>query len=122
MIGWHTMRFKGWVRLWIVLSLIGVPALALSDFHQKEAFWNGINQSTAHTCVDQEFNLESHPDALECGRKQGSFKTVFEREGTTPGKYWPEVLFWSFVADVICTMILVGTVLVVRWVWRGFKS
>lgn len=114
------MRLKGLFRLWLVLTLIGVPLVAGLDFQQKVNFWNDMDKTVIKNCVDTEFQDPTHPDALECGRKQGTYKTVFERESTTPGVYWSQQLGYAFLEDLILTAGLAVAFLVGRWVWRGF--
>jgi hypothetical protein len=116
------MRRRGWIRLWIVVSAIGVPAAAEWQFQHDSKFWSYINEMTVKTCVDAEFSEPSHPDALECGKKQGTFETVFERQHTTPARYWSLQLAGYFVIDCILTALLFGGFLVTRWVARGFRE
>ena len=116
------MRYKGWVRLWIVLTLIAVPTIAELDFQQKERFWGNLDQITTKVCVDQEFESPNHPDAIECSRKAGSAKTIFERENTTPRAYWTGAFGYAFILDLIATALIIAAFLVARWVWRGFRN
>lgn len=116
------MRRRGWIRLWIVASAIGVPAAAEWQFQSDSKVWGDINQMIIKRCVDEEFSQPSHPDALECGRKEGTFETVFERQHTTPARYWSLALFGAFVMDCILAALIFGAFLVVRWVARGFRE
>ena len=77
---------------------------------------------TTKLCVDEEFNSPTHPDALECGRKAGMFKTLFQREGTTPARYWSLSLGFFFLVDLVLTGLVIGAFCAVRWIARGFKD
>lgn len=116
------MRKKGLVRLWIVLTALGVPVAAVMDFQQKQHFWHNLDKVTVQQCVDEEYNDPAHPDALECSRRAGTEKTVFEREDITPMRYWAGALGGAFIADLILTALLAAVFFTVRWVWRGFRS
>lgn len=116
------VRIAGWFRLWVVLSVVGIPMAAyFGDFQQKVKFWGDLDKFSTRICVEQESNLQNHPDALECARKAGTFQTVFQREHTTPAAYWSGVLFGAFLADLAVTAVIIGAAFVVRWVWRGFR-
>lgn len=114
------MRVKGWVRLWFVLTVIGVPAAAWVDFQQQLAWWNNLDRMISKTCVDAEMDRPEHPDAIECGRKAGQFNTFFERNNTTPARFWTEGLAVYGAADLLLTAFIVGAFFVARWVVRGF--
>ena len=116
------MKRRGWVRLWIVATAIGVPAAAEWNFQNEEATWAAIEKPMIQLCVDQEFNSPSHPDALECGHKSGADKTVFEHEGMTPARFWSQTLGIFFALDLVLTALLVGAFYVIRWIVRGFKD
>jgi len=116
------MRAKGWVRLWIVLTLLGVPLVSELQFQSESETWNDLDKITIEQCVNQEFNNPSHPDALECGRKLGVYKTFFERENIKPALYWAESLGFSFLIDCFLTALIIGVFLVARWVLRGFAT
>jgi hypothetical protein len=116
------MKMKGIVRLWVVLAAVFVITISALDFRQKEQFWNAWMDSTIKTCVDIEWSKPNHPDALECGKRQGTMETVFQHEGTTPGRYWSTTLAWAFVGYLVLTLIVSGLFLIGRWVWRGFRD
>jgi hypothetical protein len=115
------MNNKGWLRLWVVLTVIGVPVAAELDFQQKERFWTDLNAVAIKNCVDVEYSSPAHPDALECGRQQGTMKTVFQREGTTPLKYWSSTMGVFFIADLVLAAILAALLAAALWVVRGFR-
>jgi hypothetical protein len=54
------------------------------EFQNERATWDQIEKPMIQMCVDREFTLPSHPDALKCGRKAGTDQTVFEHERMTP--------------------------------------
>lgn len=116
------MRIKGWIRLWVVVTVIAVPTFSIVEYNQQETVWDNLDKLIIKDCVDAEFDGPTHPDALECGRKQGTSKTFFEREETTPLKYWSESLGLSFALDCILTALLVAAFLAARWVVRGFHA
>lgn len=117
------MRFihRGWVRLWVVVSLVIVPAMAFWQFDQWSAEWQRIDDWTIRNCVDAEFGRANHPDALKCGHSAGADKTVFQRENTTPLVWWSQALFFALLFDLITTATLVLIYVAIRWVWRGFR-
>ncbi|HEX3430030.1 MAG TPA: hypothetical protein VHT03_04010 [Rhizomicrobium sp.] len=114
------MRLNGWIRLWIVVTIIAVPTFSIVETNHQQAVWDDINKAIIKQCVDEEFDSPKHPDALECGRQQGTYKTFFERENTTPLRYWSVSLAFSFAADCILTGLLLAAFFAARWVFRGF--
>lgn len=115
------MVHKGWFRLWVVATLIAVPTIAWKDFSQKEQFWGNLASFASHVCVNQETEFPNHPDAIECARNVGAFKTMFEREGTTPIAYWSHTLGYAFLLDFGATGVLFVVYLIASWVKRGFQ-
>lgn len=114
-------KWRGWFRLWVVCTVIFVPTVAELDFQQKVNFWAGLDKITIDQCVKSEFDNPDHPDALKCGHSFGTDKTIFEREGTTPGRYWPMAFGAAFLLDLITTALVALAILAVLWVWRGFR-
>jgi hypothetical protein len=119
--GVFTVNRQGWLRLWIVLTVIGVPAAAIWDSNRKAEFWESQNRAAIKNCVAIELASPKRPDALECARRQGAYESDFEREGTTPAAYWSLTLASYFVLDLLLTGLIAGLVFVGRWVWRGFN-
>ena len=115
------MRVAGWFRIWLVLTVLGVPAATLWMTQKQFNTWDDIDKATIHSCVDAEWARPNHPDALECTRQAGAYKTVFEREHTTPFRYWSTGLGVTFLADLVITGLIVFLAAVVRWVVRGFR-
>lgn len=62
-----------------------------------------------------------HPDAHRCLTSfvGGGF---FERNNTTPTRYWSEAIALWGAADLLLTAFLVGAFCVTRWVVRGFAG
>ena len=118
------MKFihRGWVRLWLVVSLVIVPATAMWQFDQFSKEWQRIDDWTVRNCVDAEFSRPDHPDALQCGHKAGADQTVFQREHTTPLAWWSQALLFALLLDLAITAALVLIYISARWVWRGFKA
>ena len=116
------MRRRGWFRLWFVLTLIGVPAAAEWNFQQEVSAQRDQDAITTKLCVDEEFNSPTHPDSFECGRKAGMFKSMFEREHTTAGRYWSISLAFFFAVDLVLTALLLGGFFAIRWIVRGFRD
>ena len=45
------MRRRGWFRLWVVATLIGVPAATLWTVIDNEKTWEAIDQVTIQQCI-----------------------------------------------------------------------
>jgi hypothetical protein len=113
------MRAKGWMRLWIVLTLIGVPVAAGWQVESQSKWWSKLDELTMKLCVDAEFSNPSHPDAIECAKKQGAYRPLYERDRMSIGAYWGEYLGVTFFLDCLLTALLIGAFHVVRWIGRG---
>ncbi len=116
------MRRAGWLRLWIVVTVIGVPIAALEGFQSESAFWVNMDKVDIKMCVDAEADLSTHPDALKCAHTVGADQTYFQHEHVAPLTYWSERLVLYFILDCILTALLVGAYFVVRWVVNGFRA
>jgi|GEM_PF-3865897 hypothetical protein len=116
------MRRRGWFRLWIVITAIFVPAMAVWMEIDDQATWNQIEHPVVSMCVDQELNLPTHPDGLKCIHQHGADQTIFQEEHITPAAYWARALGIAFVLDVLVTGLLLGIFVVARWVARGFRA
>lgn len=116
------MKLKGWLRLWVVLSAVGVPLASMLSFHSQQKWWHDNDEVIMKLCVDEEIDNPKHSDALECGRQSGVLKSFYERENITPGLYWSESLGLFFILDCIITAFLIGAFFVVRWIIVGFKE
>lgn len=81
------MRRAGWFRLWLLLTILGVPAATIWADVEQERTWSRLDELTMKSCVDMELSRADQPDAVVCARKAGAYRTVFEREGTTPLRY-----------------------------------
>ena len=112
---------RGWFRLWVVLTVIGVPAAAEWNFQHDEDTWRTIDKMTIELCVDEETKLPSHPDALACGHQRGADQTLFQHERISPARYWLTSLGIFFALDLVLTALLVAAFLAGRWVFRGFS-
>jgi hypothetical protein len=113
---------KGWFRLWVVVSLIAVPAFAIWQVHEWELVWEHLNANTVRVCVDAETTLASHPDALQCAHNMGADKTAFAQEHTTPAAVWSEALGFGLLFDLVLTGMLAAAFAAFRWVSRGFRN
>ena len=113
---------KGWFRLWIVLATIGTLAIAESSFLYMSRTWDRVDEATAKRCVDEEFNLPSHPDSFKCGLVNGHAPTVWDHENTTSGRWWPTVLGASFFIVLVITGLLLAVAAIIKWIGRGFKN
>jgi hypothetical protein len=116
------MHGKGWFRLWVLLSLIAVPAATFWSAEQDTRTWASIDQQVIKTCVDAEWSSPTRPDALKCSHRMGADQTIFQREHTTPLQYWSTGLAIMFGIDLLITAAVVVLALSVRWVVRGFRS
>lgn len=114
------MKTRGVFRLWVVLTVMFVPALAFWGYNQQTETWEGLDLISIRFCVDQEGKAGFDVD--KCVHDAGADQTMFQHEHTTPGRYWAEALGFSFIADLILTALAVGAFLVCRWVVRGFKA
>lgn len=112
------MRRQGVFRLWVVLTLIFVPAFAIWQFNDAQKSLEFSNGLAAKTCSDQEDRLPNF-DYSKCLMQ--NVKTVFDVEQTTPRAYWGKAFGISFAVDLILTALLLGVYFVGRWVFRGFK-
>src|SRR4051812_23261727 len=101
------MRRRGLIRLWLVATAICVPGLAFWATSQNMHTWNEMDRATVNLCVDKQLQLSSHPDAIDCARKAGAYRTMFEHEHTTPGVWWSEALGIAFAVDLVVTALLV---------------
>jgi hypothetical protein len=115
------MRKAGWFRLWLVLTVVGVPALSWWQFQHDYGQMEELNRGIVKTCVDVEYDSPRHPDSTECLRRMGADKTYFERNNITPGRYWRMSLAVSLAIDLVLTGLIVALALVLRWVVRGFR-
>ena len=113
------MRARGVFRLWVVLTALFVPALAIWGYNDTVKTWEGLDRISIRLCVDQEGRAGFDVD--KCVHDAGADQTIFQHEHTTPGRYWGEALAFSFIADLVLTAFVVGAFFVGRWVVRGFK-
>jgi hypothetical protein len=116
------MCVKGWFRLWICLTLIGVPLSSALQLHSESQFWESLDRSTIKQCVDEELSGPSHEDALICAHRRGADRTFFQHENITPAAYWAQSLGLFTLLDCVLTAVIVGLFFVVRWVVEGFKE
>ncbi|HXA40963.1 MAG TPA: hypothetical protein VNW53_18325 [Phenylobacterium sp.] len=116
------MRRAGWFRLWLLLTVLGVPAAAIWGEVRDDRVWQRLDEATMNRCVDVELSRPDHPDAVVCARRAGAYKANFQREGTTLLRYWSLRLGVMFVGDLIITGLVVAFVLAIRWVVRGFRA
>lgn len=116
------MRWRGWFRLWIVIGVIAVPAIALYGAHLDMEPWQRITDTDIRFCVDEAENNPAHPDSEACMRQHGDYRTVFEREGTTPAHYWTEAIAVSLAIYLALTGIVAVMIAAGVWVWRGFTG
>jgi hypothetical protein len=114
------MRRRGWLRLWIVATLVGVPGFAFWQVNDSMRTWDSLDKMAIDSCVAREGTPNFDVD--KCAHEAGVGKTMFEHEGTTPGRYWSEALGVGLLFDLVLTGLVVGAFLVIRWVVRGFKD
>lgn len=116
------MRFRreGLIRLWIILSIVGVPLLAEADFNQREEFWTNISALPIKQCLENE-SRPPYEDALICAHRMKADQSVFDHEHTTPAAYWSEALMWAFVLDIVITAVVYGVFRVCFWIASGFR-
>lgn len=112
---------KGWLRLWIVATVIGVPVGTIWDASADQAVWNAISHGQVDNCVYDQTTLSTHPDSIECAHRVHAYEPAFMREHTTVGAYWGGRLIGYFILDCILTLLLIGAAFVGRWVYRGFR-
>jgi hypothetical protein len=119
-----TGRNRGLFRLWIVAATIAVFALVATDWEQKVSFWNDMSTWQVKICVQAQMTVQNHPDSIECERKLGLYKSIFERENTTPLVYWSQVFEDSVLMVVGGSLFIVATawllIAIGRWIYRGF--
>jgi hypothetical protein len=114
------MRGRGLIRLWIVMSALFVPGLAFWAVNDNINTWAELDKITIQTCVNEEG--KPNFDVDKCVHDAGADQTMFQHEHTTPGRYWAEALGFAFLFDLIVTALLVGALLVGRWVVQGFRT
>ena len=114
------MRRRGWVRLWIVASAIFVPAVAFWEVNDFIDTWSELDNISIQACVDREGSPNFDVD--KCAHDAGAYKTAFQHENISPGRYWAEALGIAFLVDLLLTGFLLGAFLVIRWVVRGFRN
>lgn len=112
----------GWLRLWIVLTIIVVPVMAELQFREMQSTWDHLDKMAVHHCVDEEFESNFKVDSLNCLKKDGAFKVIFERENTTAARWWAGALGISLIFDIIITISVVIFYQAVRWIIRGFSA
>jgi len=115
------MKLNGWVRLWIVVTVIGVPIAAELEFQQTAKFWDNLTEAHIKSCVDAAWDRPDHPDAIKCEQANGDYKTVFQHENTSPARYWSELMGEFLIFDIFVTALLAAAFWACRWVIRGFK-
>ena len=115
------MRARGWFRLWVVLTLIGVPVAAEWQFQQSWAIWQSIDQQVIKNCVEAVADGSSSVSSFQCEKNEGVLKTFFQREEITPLAYWSQSLGFFFAVDLVLTALVLGAFFTVLWVWRGFR-
>ena len=112
---------RGWFRLWLVVSLIAVPALAGWQVHDWMSSWDRINAEAVRVCVDAE-SLGDHPDALKCVHNMGADQTAFAQEHTTPTAIWSQAFGFGLLVDLVISAVLAAAFVAYRWVVRGFRN
>jgi hypothetical protein len=113
------MPDKGWIRLWIVLSAVGVPVAALLLEQAEWDRWSALDRTGIQICVQTTHDYASEQ---ACVRRLGADKTMFEHEGVTPARYWAQAIGIVFLLDLILTAVLIGAYFCARWVVRGFRE
>lgn len=116
-----TMRIQGWIRLWLVVTLIGVPIGAGLVYQSDSHRYDWATDMAIRICRDQEENLSTHPDSIQCAQRLGAYQSIFDREKVTPLNYWLGNFIGLFIADLLLTALLAAAFFVGRWVLRGFK-
>ena len=111
---------RGWFRLWLILSLIAVPALAVWQVHDWMSNWDRINANAVRVCVDAE-SLGDHPDALTCVHNFGADQTAFAQDHTTPTAVWSQALGFGLIVDLAVSALLAVAFGAYCWVARGFR-
>src|SRR4051794_31281183 len=110
------MRWRGWFRLWVFVSIIGVPIVTFVSAQSYFNTWKELDRITIQQCSDEE-SRPPYPDAFKCARQHGAMTPYFERDHTTALAFWGEGLGGFLVLDVLLTLVLVGLALFVSWVW-----
>lgn len=114
------MRWRGWVRLWIVLSLLFVVIAAVIDMNDNQRTWDKLDHIEIEQCVSAE--EYTHEDGLKCAHRQGADQTLFQHEHTTPAAWWTQEFGAWLLVDLLATAGLLAIVSVVGWVVRGFRK
>ena len=108
------MRALGWVRLWLLSTVVAVPAAAVRQFDVDRDAQAQAVRPVVQGCLAKEMSSPKHPDALECMHAHGVDGTVFERMHTTPLEYWSGSLSVLLAVDLLVTVSAVELVLVIR--------
>jgi hypothetical protein len=116
-----TVRRKGLIRLWVVLSVIWTLGASFYVFKDWSSTWSNIDAMAYQNCYGQ-YGLKPGQTTDQCLNEAGVNKSYFEREHTTALAWWSAALGISFVADLFVTGFLVGFYYVLRWVIRGFRN
>lgn len=116
-----TIRRKGLIRLWIVLSVFWTVGWSFYAFAELARGWAAADKISYEICFDSTMR-EGNETSDQCLDREGVKKSIFEREHTTALVWWSEALGISFVMDLVLTVLLVGLFYVVRWIARGFRS
>lgn len=117
-----SMKRKGWLRLWIVLTVVGVPVASAREYNRLWWTWFELDKWTIQQCVEWQSNAATHPDARKCEHDAGADQTPFQHEHVSPAKWWSETLAVFFVVDLFLTGLLIAAFLAGRWVVRGFRQ
>ena len=96
------------MRLWIVLTVLGVPAASCVEFEQQAAVWDEADTRIIKQCVDTKYDSGGKRDALKCTSAQGTDQSIYQREGTTLAAYWGSSLLLFLLADLLITALVVG--------------
>lgn len=116
-----TIRRKGLIRLWIVLSVIWTVGFSMYQFKTWSDEWAAIDRLAYQNCFSQD-GLNAGQTTDQCLDAAGVRKNYFERDHTTAGAWWSEMLGISFVIDLVVTALAIGAFFVLRWVLRGFRN
>ncbi|SEM41003.1 hypothetical protein SAMN05192583_0091 [Sphingomonas gellani] len=116
------MALKGLIRLWLVVTLIGVPAMTIRDYSKASRLWGDINQSIYDQCARDAEAVGDYNPHGDCIHSRGGYKNVYQHENETAVSWWAKGLGLFFLVDLVLTGLLVAGFLVLRWVMRGFRQ